>query len=71
MHLQWDATPSSVALHMGDGNIDLTVPSGSGPYAIRQSGSGGSDIKVATDPNAAATMTLHTGDGAIRVRYSS
>jgi len=69
MQLQWDAAPSSVALHMGDGNLDLTVPSGSGPYAIRQSGSGGSDIKVATDPNAAATMTLHSGDGNVHVHY--
>ena len=69
IHLQWAAAPSSVALSMGDGNIDLTVPSGSGPYAIRQSGLGGSDITVATDPNAAHTMVLRNGDGSIHVGY--
>jgi hypothetical protein len=69
MHLQWATAPSNVALSMGDGDIDLTVPNGSGPYAIRQSGSGGSDIKVATDPNAVAAMTLRTGDGNVRVHY--
>jgi hypothetical protein len=69
IHLQWAAAPSHVSLSMGDGSIDLTVPNGSGPYAIRQSGSGGSDIKVATDPSAAATMVLRTGDGDVRVHY--
>ena len=69
IHLQWAAAPSSVALSMGDGNIDLAVPNGSGPYAIRQSGSGGSDITVATDPNAAATMVLRRGDGDVHVGY--
>lgn len=71
IHLQWAAAPTHVSLSMGDGSIDLAVPNGSGPYAIRQSGSGSSDISVATEPNAGATMVLQSGDGSVRVQYGS
>jgi hypothetical protein len=69
IHLQWAASPARVQLSMGDGNIDLAVPQGSGPYAIRQSGSGSSDIGVATAANATDTMVLHSGDGDVHVGY--
>ncbi len=71
IHLQWAAPPTNVQLSMGDGNIDLVLPQGSGPYAIRQSGSGSSNIGVATAPDATDTMVLHSGDGDVHVRYGS
>jgi hypothetical protein len=69
VHLQWASAPASVTSSVGDGSIDVTVPNGSGPYAIRQSGSGGTDIQVSTDPAATASMVLHVGDGAVAVQY--
>jgi Putative adhesin len=71
VRLQWAAAPQHVQASVGDGSVNVTVPTGSGPYAIRQSGSGSSDIQVATSPSAPASMILHAGDGSVRVRYGS
>lgn len=71
IHLQWVAAPARVTSSVGDGSVDITVPHGSGPYAIQQSGSGSGDIGVATDPAATAKMDLHAGDGSVHVRYGS
>jgi hypothetical protein len=69
VHLQWATAPTRVTSSVGGGSIDLTVPNGSGPYAIRQSGAGGSDIQVSSDPGATSSMVLHAGDGSVHVRY--
>ncbi len=71
VHLQWAVAPARVNLDAGDGSVDISVPRGSGPYAIQRSGSGSADIEVANDPAAAATMVLHTGDGSMHVGYGS
>jgi Putative adhesin len=71
VNLQWDAAPSDVNASVGDGDVNVTVPPASGPYAIRTSGSGGSDIRVATDPAAKDLMVLHAGDGHLRASYGS
>jgi hypothetical protein len=69
LHLEWAIGPTRVTSSVGDGSVDITVPRGSGPYAIQHSGAGSSDIGVATDPAAASTMDLHAGDGSIHVGY--
>jgi hypothetical protein len=69
--LQWDAGPTDVNASVGDGDVTVTVPRSSGPYAIRRSGSGGSDIRVATDPAATDSMVLHAGTGDLVVSYGS
>ena len=54
----------------GNGGVQLTVPSGSGPYRVDvSSGNGGHDVSVPTDPNATASIFAHTGDGGINVGY--
>ncbi len=71
VNLDWAAAPARVTTRMGDGSINISVPRGSGPYAIRQSGSGATDVAVATDPAAEAKMDLHVGDGSIHVHYAN
>lgn len=68
--LQWATAPKSVSVTSGNGGVHLTVPTGSGPYrADVSSGNGGRDVSVPTDPNAAASITVHTGNGGISVGY--
>jgi hypothetical protein len=68
--LEWQSAPTTVALTSGDGGVHITVPDGSGPYRVDvSSGDGGKDVSVPTDPNAAAHITVHTGDGGISVGY--
>jgi hypothetical protein len=69
VHLQWATAPTRVTASVGNGSVDLTVPNGSGPYAIRESGAGSSDIQVSSDPAATSSMVLHAGDGSVHVRY--
>jgi hypothetical protein len=66
--LQWDSAPTRVEASMGDGSIHISVPSGSGPYAItKHMGDGSSDIGVAVDPKASRSMLLEMGDGSLSV----
>jgi DUF4097 and DUF4098 domain-containing protein YvlB len=68
--LEWESAPTTVAITSGDGGVHVTVPQGSGPYRVdASSGDGGRDVSVPTDPNAAASITVHTGDGGISVGY--
>jgi hypothetical protein len=69
--LQWSTAPLRVTSSSGDGDVTITVPHGSGPYAIRHSGSTVSDIRVATDSVAKDSMVLHAGDGRLLVWYGS
>jgi hypothetical protein len=71
VHLEWVTGPTRVTSRVGDGSVNISVPRGSGPYAIQHSGSGSSNIAVATDPAAASTMDLHVGTGSIRVGYGN
>jgi hypothetical protein len=71
VRLEWLTGPTRVASRVGDGSVHISVPRGSGPYAIQHSGSGSSSIAVATDPAAVSTMDLHVGDGSIRVDYGN
>ncbi|MCW2546354.1 MAG: hypothetical protein JWN96_814, partial [Mycobacterium sp.] len=60
--------PEHVKVSAGDGSVNLSVPSGSGPYAItKHQGDGHSDITVAEDPKASRTMVLDMGDGSLGV----
>ncbi len=53
---------------MGDGSLRLSVPDGSGPYALtKHKGDGSSDIGVAVDPKATRSMLLEMGDGSLSV----
>jgi hypothetical protein len=66
--LQWAVTPQSVRVSTGDGSVDLTVPEGSGPYAIdHRTGDGSTTIGVSVDPTAPRSMVLRTGDGDLTV----
>jgi hypothetical protein len=66
--LQWATAPEHVKVSAGDGSVNLSVPSGSGPYAItKHLGDGHSDITVAEDPKASRTMVLDMGDGSLGV----
>ncbi len=69
--LGWAAAPTRVTTSVGDGSINISVPRGSGPYAIQRSGSGTADVAVATDPAAAAKLDLHVGAGSLHVGYGS
>ncbi len=71
VHLEWVTRPIRVTSQVGDGGITISVPRGSGPYAIQRSGSGSTNIAVDTDPAATATMNLHVGDGSLHVSYGS
>jgi Putative adhesin len=67
--LQWQTAPARVHLSLGDGSLHLTVPDGSGPYAItKHMGDGSSDIGVAVDPKAPRSMLLEMGDGNLSVQ---
>jgi hypothetical protein len=66
--LQWQTAPSRVHVSMGDGSVRLTLPSGSGPYALtKHMGDGSSDIGVAVDPKASRSILLEMGDGSLSV----
>jgi hypothetical protein len=66
--LQWATAPEHVKVSAGDGSVNLSVPSGSGPYAItKHVGDGHSGIEVAEDPKASRTMVLDLGDGSLVV----
>jgi hypothetical protein len=66
--LQWSSAPSRVHVSLGDGSVHLTVPSGSGPYAItKHMGDGSSDISVPVDPKASRSMLIEMGDGSLSV----
>jgi hypothetical protein len=71
VHLEWVTGPTRVTSRVGDGSVNISVPRGSGPYAIQHSGSGSTNIAVATDPAAASTMNFHVGDGSIHVGYGN
>lgn len=70
VNLQWSTAPTSVSVTSGNGGVRLTVPTGSGPYRVDvSSGIGGRRVSVPTDPNAAASIVVHTGNGGIKVSY--
>ena len=70
VNLQWATAPKSVSVTSGNGGVRLTVPTGSGPYRVDvSSGNGGQHVSVPTDPNAAASIAVHTGNGGISVGY--
>ena len=66
--LQWTLPPQRVAVSMGDGSIAVTVPTGSGPYAVTADrGDGSTDVTVPVDPAASRSLLLRMGDGSISV----
>ncbi len=70
IRLQWATMPRTVTTTSGDGGVTLLVPPGSGQYAIStRTGQGGVHVDVNSDPKAASTLALRTGDGGISVSY--
>lgn len=70
VNLAWATAPKSVSVTSGNGGIHLTVPTGSGPYRVDvSSGNGGRDVSVPTVASAAASITVHTGNGGVSVGY--
>ena len=66
--LQWRLAPQRVDVSMGDGSIGVTVPAGSGPYAVTADrGDGHTDVTVPVDATAPRSMRLRMGDGSISV----
>ncbi|HZD70973.1 MAG TPA: DUF4097 family beta strand repeat-containing protein [Actinomycetes bacterium] len=61
--------PERVDAHTSDASIRLTVPGGSGPYAVQQHTSDGTtSIQVKTDPAATRRLVLRTSYGNIVVQ---
>lgn len=70
VNLQWAGSPEHVTASTGNGQLAISLPPGSGPYAIdSHTGQGSSNIRVRSDPRASRTLLLHTGDGSLSVRY--
>lgn len=68
IHLEWDVAPKNATVSTGNGDIDLTVPRGTGPYAVSAStGNGGQHVNVPTDSSAGSKISAHTGNGGIRI----
>ena len=67
--LQLDDTPSSIQLSSGDGDVDVCLPATTPPYAVTDHhGDGGFDDHLPTDPRAARTLVVSTGDGSATLR---
>lgn len=64
--LRFDGAPSDVAADTGSGDVRVFVPSG--PYRVStRTGSGEVALRVATDPEAPAWITVQTGSGDITI----
>ncbi len=64
MDVELASSPGVIALHSGDGNVDVCLPRATPPYAVSTHlGNGSLDNQLPTDPGAARTLTVTTGDG--------
>ncbi len=67
--LSFLVVPERVDAHTSNASIRVTVPVGSGPYAVQQQTSDGkTSIAVKTDPAATRTLLLRTSNGDIVVQ---
>jgi hypothetical protein len=70
VNVDWAVAPTKVVMTTGNGGVRLTLPNGSGPYRVdAKTGNGGEDVSVRSDPAASSTITAHTGNGGITIRY--
>jgi hypothetical protein len=67
--LSFLVAPERVDAHTSNGSVRVTVPAGSGPYAIQQHTSDGKPtIGVKTDPAASRKLVLRTSNGDVVVQ---
>jgi hypothetical protein len=68
--LEFAQAPSSVRVTTSNGEIDVTLPEDSPPYAVSTSTSNGRvSNEIRTDPAAGETIDLRTSNGDISLRY--
>ena len=64
--MTWSREPTAVMVTTGSGSVTLRLPGG--PYQVSaNSGSGNVNSTVASDPNAAATVSVSSGSGSITI----
>lgn len=70
VYLAFAQVPGAVRATTGDGSVHVRLPDQSGPFSVDVStGDGSKHVDVRTDPRASRTVTVHTGDGGVRVDY--
>ena len=68
MDLEFAAAPDDVALDAGSGDVSVRLPQGT--YAVTaETGSGDTEVGVATNPGAQDRLVVKTGSGDINVTY--
>ena len=68
--LSFRTAPDVVSVATGDGDVDVVIPDGNESYRVdATSGDGDVDTRVRTDPDSHRTVTLHSGDGSLTLRY--
>ena len=71
VRLQFATAPRTVGATTGDGSVEVAIPRDGQPWRVEATtGDGSRTVDVATDPAADRTITLHTGDGSVRVQYT-
>jgi DUF4097 and DUF4098 domain-containing protein YvlB len=71
VRLDFATVPRRVSARTGDGSVEVAVPRDGAPWQVdATTGDGSRVIDVATDPAADRAITVHTGDGSVRVHYT-